>query len=726
MTRQAFEQIFNGTSISYSSGYDKNYLNLGQWIQQKTGSLPKDNYVGPAPVAIVRPLEANIITANYMLHAIDIGNNTHWVFAGISGSAISIYINLYVHHTDTQEFHYKGYIAPGFADVAALTGLRVVRHLHTTGTVAVTTGGAVTGTSTQFNGGGGATPAAGGVAVGARIGFGSTDPNSITTWYNISAISSDTAASLGSTVLPAAIAAGTSYVIEELRVYLTMFSDTTALGGLYVCKGVNFDDFSPQSVSWAKGSTVDNAKNMYFLQDTGNLNTTPMGLGLGTSSNSSTILYVTQFVDAANIQVYKYEGRAALAGTLTAGVSTAAYTLKTGNGALDGDAVLQIGQHLTVASPVSPSGSALFFCAGTRVYRCLESNITSSSTTFISDSMTEVPTGGTATFPVSSMAGIEYSSTANKFLITANDQLAGTKLYSTNYNSIGTALGRIFGADTRQLHSFGADPDVAHYPGTNWAANTIATVNGMAYFCAGDSDTVVNSIMSLPIGADWDYAVGLTSASQNRLIAPVIPMLGGTVARKLYRVSVLSNIMEGSATFGIQNEPFRIAYRQGSTIAGDTESWTYVAHDGDISAATGASDLQFMIEFRLLGNMPIPAKIYGIVVEYEDTYTDSHYEPSATLSNYSSKIFAWRFAEAFGTTVPTLRITIQDDPSNAISWQDNSVSPANGTFEKSIDGGANWTAYNTTDKANEITYIRYTCTGSTGAATKLHATLQQN
>jgi hypothetical protein len=232
--------------------------------------------------------------------------------------------------------------------------------------------------------------------------------------------------------------------------------------------------------------------------------------------------------------------------------------------------------------------------------------------------------------------------------------------------------------------------------------------------------------MSLPIGADWDYAVGLTSASQNRLIAPVIPMLGGTVARKLYRVSVLSNIMEGSATFGIQNEPFRIAYRQGSTIAGDTESWTYVAHDGDISAATGASDLQFMIEFRLLGNMPIPAKIYGIVVEYEDTYTDSHYEPSATLSNYSSKIFAWRFAEAFGTTVPTLRITIQDDPSNAISWQDNSVSPANGTFEKSIDGGANWTAYNTTDKANEITYIRYTCTGSTGAATKLHATLQQN
>lgn len=61
---------------------------------------------------------------------------------------------------------------------------------ESTGTVAVS-GVSVTGTGTLFN--------TNKVAIGARIGFGSTDPSQITTWYRITAKASDTGATLNVT-----------------------------------------------------------------------------------------------------------------------------------------------------------------------------------------------------------------------------------------------------------------------------------------------------------------------------------------------------------------------------------------------------------------------------------------------------------------------------------------------------------------------------------------------
>ena len=43
---------------------------------------------------------------------------------------------------------------------------------------------------------------------------------------------------------------------------------------------------------------------------------------------------------------------------------------------------------------------------------------------------------------------------------------------------------------------------------------------------------------------------------------------------------------------------------------------------------------------------------------------------------------------------------------NNLLVDDNTSSPS-GTFEKSTDGGSIWSVYNSTDKTNETTYIRY-------------------
>ncbi len=95
-------------------------------------------------------------------------------------------------------------------------------------------------------------------------------------------------------------------------------------------------------------------------------------------------------------------------------------------------------------------------------------------------------------------------------------------------------------------------------------------------------------------------------------------------------------------------------------------------------------------------------------VSYDDISTDPHYRPSVKWSDVTNKRFAYRFVLAFGGTVPTLRIRLYDDVSGGGPLvDDNSASPT-GTWEKSTNDGGAWGAYNTSDKANDTTYIRYT------------------
>ena len=57
--------------------------------------------------------------------------------------------------------------------------------------------------------------------------------------------------------------------------------------------------------------------------------------------------------------------------------------------------------------------------------------------------------------------------------------------------------------------------------------------------------------------------------------------------------------------------------------------------------------------------------------------------------------------------LPTLGIRLYNAITGGILDDDNSVTRT-GTWEKTIDGGTNWTTYNTTDKGNELTFIRFT------------------
>ena len=588
-----------------------------------------------------------------------------------------------------------------------IRGLRVVRHLYTTGTASAS-GTAVTGA-------GGAAWQTARIAAGCRIGFGSTDPTAITTWYHTSAIGSETGMTLVENV--GTVSSG-PYVIEELRVYTVTTAGSS--GGLFVAKGVNADDFTPAGITFPLATTTDNLKAVYWLADAaGVLNTASGGIGLGaTVTDTNHDIYVTNADAATTLRIYKYNGRASLTG-LASGKSVSAFVYRTGQQAVNGTISQTNGCRIAVLGHGPGSGiSCLYFVTTTRINRCIESNITNGATTYISDSMVEIPSGSVNTFAATSaMTSCEYSGTTDSLIITNG---SGQKMYATEYNTLSNQFNRTFLSDNKQIDQSAADSGLTPYPSTQSAGHSMWVEEGMAYFVRTGTTAIINQIYAFPLSADWDYQAALSSADQNRLMTPSIATTGCT---KFYRVAVTDARHLGSDDLGIQPEPWRVYYRT-SGITDDSGSWNLVGADGDLSGIGAADAIQFMFEFRILGPTCIPGRIYGLTVTFEDSGTDSHYQPSVKNSDYTNKRFAWRFSTAFGGTVPTLTVRLYNAVTGSLLVTDTTVATPS-AWEKSTNDGGAWGSYNTTDKANETTYIRYT-PGSLADNIKVRASLRQS
>jgi hypothetical protein len=164
----------------------------------------------------------------------------------------------------------------------------------------------------------------------------------------------------------------------------------------------------------------------------------------------------------------------------------------------------------------------------------------------------------------------------------------------------------------------------------------------------------------------------------------------------------------GSAKLGVSTEPFRVYYRTAG-IADNTGSWSLLDSTGDMSGVAGASEVQFMFEFRIFGPFCIPARILSIICTYEnDLETDSHYQPSTSKSDAASRRFAYRQAAAWGSNIPPLRIRVYNVATGLPILDDTTTAHASGVFEYSLNG-TDWFAWDDT-KDTVGNYIRYTAT----------------
>lgn len=653
---------------------------------------------------------------------IDMNYNIDWVFLADNATAAATRrISMFEFRRGTSVFTWKGWITMTYpaATNHTITGMRAPYQKYTVGTVAVS-GATVTGTSTTFN--------ASRINIGSRIGFGSTDPTQISTWYYINAVGSDTSLTLQNNVTASGtggvatnitVSAGTAYVIEDLRILTATTNATATNGGLYMAAGISYGDFQSAGITIAAATTVDKVKAMYWLADASTVtNDVSSGVALDDfDSWTQQYCYIIERQAATTPAIYKYNFRAALS-SITSGKTTNAFVLATGVQTVTGNvSATNNGRIGTLSHGPGAGVKSLYFVTATRIYRVAVANIVTSSTTFVSDVMVEVPTGSTSTYAATgALTGVEISDQIDRLIITSTGA-AGVRSYVTKYNTISDPFDHIFLIDSKQLDQSLADSDSVPHPNIQAGIINVWSEEGLTYISRAGTASTTNQLYAVPLGADWSYADGTV---KQRLYTP---SLATPNAVKYVRAYFNSAQYLGQDNLILPTEPVRMYYRT-SGITDNSGSWTLLDQTGDMTGVDGAANIQFAIEFRTIGTFCLPNRIYNVCAVYEDDTTDSHYQPSVAFSSTTNKRFAWRFSTSFGGTVPTLRVRLYDAVSGGLLVDDDSATPT-GTWEKSTNDGGAWGAYNTTDKGNDTTYIRYT-PASLGDDIKVRALLTLN
>jgi hypothetical protein len=318
--------------------------------------------------------------------------------------------------------------------------------------------------------------------------------------------------------------------------------------------------------------------------------------------------------------------------------------------------------------------------------------------------MIEVPPGSATTFAATAaLAQVEYASQIDRFLVMSSGT-AGVRSYVTQYRTDSGQFDHNFLVDDKQLDQTSKNADAPDHPSIVASAISAISEGGLVFLLHPGTTAPTSFLHVVPISAHWAYADG---AVNQRLISPRFDTAG---CERFIRALWSGPDMAGGRSMGelgVSIDPTRFYYRL-SGIVGNTGSWTSCGDDGDLTGAGASDEIQLMFEFRTIAQLMIPGRVMACAIAWEDsTVNDAHYRQSVAHSNVTTKVFAFRFAVAFGGTVPTLRIRIYDDVTGALLIDDDTATPT-GTWEKSTNDGGAWGAYDTTDKGNDITYIRYT------------------
>jgi hypothetical protein len=660
------------------------------------GPAPIDNYIGPMNIAQARPFEESTPLQYIYTDSFSWSARYDWVFLleSLATAVATRRISLYVYDRDLQLYSWQGFLTTNLTNSTAhtLRGFRVLYHTYNAGSASVA-GTTVSGVNTLFQ--------SQRIGVGSRIGFGSQDPTLISSWYNINTIISDTA--IGLTVSAGTVDL-TNYVIEELRPLIVSTNATVANGGLFMVKGINFEDFTPGGTIIASASTVDNLKACYHLTDAPIVtNTTACGCAaVNYNPNFNSLTQSCYVIDSTTTRVYKYNLRGTSASITQGRIRlTGTDIVLTGAQAFVGTVAQSNNGTVVTANHGSGNGvPSLYFATTTRVYRAALANITTGNITWQTDLRVEIPPGGgnINQAATSLLQFVDYDNITDKFIV-ATTGAAGIRSYFTRYPDSGVSFDyplyndyKIFDGSTSQTI-----PIPFNTLSTAMPSNCLNGIIHLLRF--GTAAVGQHALFAVPIGAHWADA----STTNQVAITPAITPIN---INKYYKIDVTHISSLGSDPWTTLVNSHRVYYRT-SGISDNSGSWTLIESNGDLSSLGATTQIQFKFEFEMLGNCTgIPARINGLTLVYDDLSNDSHYQPSVNFSSTTSKQFAWRFSTAFGSTVPTLRIRLYDAVTGGLLVDDNSSVPS-GTWEKSTDAVA-FVAWTNADKGNETTYLRYT------------------
>lgn len=708
--KAAIEQIFNGSLAQQPIGgaYDATKINRGKHTGQfLLGAGQVDRFIGPAPLGVANFAESSLAIPSSFVHPVKINDDLFWIFGNdVATAAATRRVQLWTWVPSTNTYTFIGAIILTFPTTGNVTsrGLRAILENYTVGTVAVS-GTAVTGSGTDFTT----------QCVGSRIGFGSNDPNQITVWYPITAISSASGLTLGSSA--GTLSAGTPYVIQDLMIVHANTNATTTNGGLFVTKGLRFEDFQNPATTIPAATTVDKIKAVYWLKDAATVtNTVIGGCALGDRDTwSQQYVYSTDGA-ATTLRLFRYNIRAPL--TLTAGAATLTGSdmVITGNQNVTGNiSQANNGRVATLSHGAGNGVPSLYLFTASRILRVPLANVINASTNFVADSMSEVPPGGTNTnISTSGFTSLDVAGSLDKLVVTGGASL-GT-VYITDYYTGGQQIDRRAGSLATQVPSASRDTDspvFVHSVGSN--VPFVWVEDGWLFYIYTQATTAsINALTAYPLAADWEFQAEVN----NRVVCPKIT-LGATPA-KLYRV-VTNNVSNiGDSTMGVAPDAYRVKVRT-SGIDDNTGAWSDVPANGDLSGLGTPSAIQFAIEFRTAGVIMLPARVLSLALIYEtDDALPSQYRWNYSDFNLTNATFGWVQASLFGASLTTHTIEVYRADTNALVLTQASTGTTNGTFE--FWNGTSWAAGLGSDALG--TRRRFVPAGSLPAGVELYARIR--
>lgn len=681
-------QNIHSPSIN-TTGYNHNKLNLGPDMRLYTGPKYIDNYISTVPTRIYRRLNHRFMS---LLSIFDYTEHLTWIFTVENNNWTGQAIQAFLFDKRTNEVYPKGWFQqniPNNTNNQTKTDFTHIYDKYSNGTVACS-GTAVTGTNTSWY--------TDKVCAGARIGFGSTEPEFITDWYEIASVNSDfsiTLLSTGPTVT------NSLYCLEELRFLLFQRHSTTNFGGLYYVKGCNFDDFKTFGIiTVPTATTVDRIKACYFLSDaaTGTL-THSQGIALSPKINSN-----TQYVyglhgrntDANDNQIFTWNVRADLT-NITSGNTTSALVSKTQkfNWGYSGNAMQQQYNSVVFANTKHGPGknkNSLYIQFYDRTHRIETDKIIRDNSNAAPFEYVMQPTKyGTAAGSIFKYK-LNYMPEEDLFYGCDSSHNTHYGEYNLGYKA---PINHFFSSYRFNNNSNNPARDIPDHLDNYSGSIGSKAINRYTYLTNNVNNTD-NCLFYYCHGADFLFC----KKYKNQIITPSIATFQSS---KLIKVIVNDEMIRGRDTVGINTENYRI-YARTTGIEDDSGYWNILDATGDISFLKPTDKIQYMFEFQTIGFLTTPREIFSVSTIFESN-SEIIPEFEWSLSDSGSNVVGFIQNEKIRKdfilleSQPIIKISAFDYDTNTLLFSQNSNQSTYGVFQ--YHDGSSWVTglgANTTNK----------------------------
>ena len=644
-------EVFNSGN---TTGYDSNSVNLGYLMRRYQGSTDNLNFVSPILQYFHTGYHSGMNNVANIMQIERYTKNFDIVYCINSSNSQSL--TIYLNDRKTLNFQQVGVLYfPLLATNCYIYNALYSFEKSSLGYVTVS-GSTVTGTNTLFN--------TLRFSVGARIGFGSTNPLAITEWYEVASINSDTSITLLET-LTKTYPANCPYIIEEIKVFMGVLHNSSPynLGGLFIAKGLHLGCFR-QNYTIPMATTIDRIRATYRLVDSIASNTITYGKSITYApkiSQTEQLGYLGVGDGTMNIHVFNV--RAPL--SLTAGAAQNGYLFKTAT--YDCPNNFNGFRYICMSHGPGKNIPSLYATMASYTYRIPISSVRPNQTYIIADGMRLYSKYGYFTMgQISGQSGFYYSENLDR--ITYTTTVCGI----TKYNGNAIQDQKFFGnsdqaySDHRMIYS---KNECYFTTGNNWVPGY-----GIWYY------NREYKIACYPAEADWEYA----EKNKARIITPSIHTSFMNKFKKLL-ISHPEVIYDDFQ--GIVPEPFRVYYRMDG-INNDSGTWILLNDTWDLSNIIPQEKIQFMFEFKILGEYGVPARIYSLEISYEtDEELPQGIEWNLNDSNNALGIIGFE-QTALLSTYNGFKITFYNLDTDQQVFSASSTENTNGTFQ--YWNGSSW------------------------------------